>query len=154
MMKNILKIYDSNIYLFIIAVFVGVGTIYRFKGLGTWPLALDEYYIIKSSRIYKTWITTISQWRILSRGILLQYIIAIVYIGIKAEFAGRFFTVIANLITIPPIYLIAKRIGNQLIATVVVIMFSFSIWEIEFARFARMYTPISSIFIWYIYFAL
>ena len=49
---------------------------------------------------------------------------------------------------------ISKKVGNQLIATVAVVIFSFSIWEIEYARFARMYAPFQAIFLWYLYFAL
>lgn len=149
------KINANLIYWFVITIVVLLGTIIRLKGLGKWPLALDEYYLIKSSgNILKYGLPQFPNGGYYTRGVLLQYMIAsLLSLGVKAEFAGRIFTVIANLITIPPLYLIAKKVGNQLIATIVVIIFCFSIWEIEFARFARMYTPFQAIFMWYVYFA-
>lgn len=157
-MKNILKenTISPSILWAVMIISVLIGTIIRFKGLGTWPLALDEYYIIKSTEyILEHGLPQFPNGGFYIRGILLQYMIApLISIGINAELAGRLYTVIANLITIPPIYLIAKRVGNQFIAAVLVVIFSFSIWEIEFARFARMYTPFQAIFCWYIYLAL
>jgi len=145
-----------KIYWVIIVISVIAGTIIRLNGLGTWTLALDEYYIIKSSEnILKYGLPQFPNGGFYTRGVLIQYLIApLLSIGVKAEFAGRIFSVFANIITIPALYLISKRIGNQLMATVVIVIFSFSIWEIEFARFARMYAPFQAIFIWYIYFAL
>ncbi|MCB9210969.1 MAG: hypothetical protein H6609_16505 [Ignavibacteriales bacterium] len=144
------------VYWIVIGIAILLGTIIRLKGLGKWPLALDEYYIIKSSEnILKYGLPQFPSGGYYTRGVLLQYMIAaLISFGVKAEFAGRIFTVLANLITIPPLYLIAKKVGNQLIATIVIVIFCFSIWEVEFARFARMYTPFQAIFIWYMYFAL
>jgi len=145
-----------RIYWIIIIISVLIGLIIRLKGLGKWPLALDEYYIVKSAEnILKHGLPLFPNGGYYSRGIVLQYLIALlISIGVKAEFASRIFSVIANLVTIPPLYLITKRVGNQLTATVIVVIFSLSIWEIEFARFARMYAPFQAIFMWYIYFAL
>ncbi len=147
---------SQKVYWGIIIISVLIGAIIRFSGLGTWSLALDEYYIIKSSEnILIHGLPQFPNGGYYMRGILLQYMIAsLISIGIKAELAGRIFSVIASLITIPALFLIVKKFVNYLIATVVIIIFSFSIWEIEFARFARMYTPFQAIFMWYIYFAL
>ena len=74
-------------------------------------------------------------------------------IGAKPEFAGRIIPLLSNLISIPPLFLIAKRVSsNKLVAALAVVIFCFSIWEIEFSRFARMYAPFQAIFLWYIYF--
>lgn len=133
-----------------------MGIYIRLKGLGTWPLALDEYYIIKSSEnILKFGFPQFPNGGYYTRGILMQYLIApLLSVGVKAELAGRIFPLLTNLLAIPAIYLISKKIGNQLIAAIAVVIFSFSIWEIEFARFARMYAPFQTIFLWYIYFSL
>lgn len=146
----------TSFYWIIISISVIIGIYIRLKGLGTWSLTLDEYYIIKSSEnILKYGLPQFPNGGYYERGILLQYMIApLLALGVKAELAGRIFPLITNLLAIPAIYLIAKRVGNQLIATIAVVIFSFSIWEIEFARFARMYAPFQTIFIWYIYFAL
>lgn len=147
---------DNRFYWILLAISVVIGTLIRFKGLGNWPLALDEYYIIKSSEyILEHGLPQFPNDGYYIRGILMQYLIApLLHLGVKAELSGRLITVIANLITIPAVYMIAKKVGNQLLATIVVVIFSLSVWEIEFARFARMYTPFQAIFMWYIYFAL
>lgn len=157
MISSFKKLKNSNfIYWSVIFVAVIIGTIIRLKGLGKWSLALDEYYIVKSAEnILKYGLPQFPQGGYYDRGILLQYFISILLtLGIKAELAARILPVLANLITIPPTYLIAKRIGNKYIALVTVVIFSFSIWEIEFARFARMYTMFQAVFMWYIYLAL
>jgi hypothetical protein len=143
-------------YWIVISLAVLVGTFIRLKGLGTWPLALDEYYIIKScENITKHGLPQFPNGGYYTRGILMQYMIApLLALGVKAELAGRIFPLLSNLLAIPALYLIAKRVGNQLIATTAVVIFSFSIWEIEFARFARMYAPFQAIFLWYLLFAL
>lgn len=156
-MKKVIEDFSQNRnYYIIIIISVFLGAFVRFKGLGKWPLALDEYYIVKSAEnILKYGLPEFSEGGYYDRGILLQYFISLLLsLSIKAELAGRILPVFANLITIPAVYLIAKRLGNQLIATIAVFVFCFSIWEIELARFARMYTPFQAIFIWYIYFVI
>ena len=150
------KNYSVLLYWSVISIAVLIGIYIRLKGLGTWPLALDEYYLIQSvENILKFGLPQFVSGGYYDRGILLQYMIApLLSLGVKAEFAGRIFPLLSNLIAIPALYLIAKKVSNQLIATIVIVIFSFSIWEIEFARFARMYAPFQAIFIWYIYFAL
>jgi len=146
----------TKFYWIVISLAVSFGIYIRFKGLGTWPLALDEYYLVKSSEnILKYGLPQFDNGGYYFRGILLQYLIApLLSLGVKAEFAGRFYSLISNLITIPAVFLIAKKIGNKTFATLAVVVFSLSLWEIEFARFARMYAPFQAIFMWYIYFAL
>ena len=147
--------YNNRIYWIIISVVIILGTVIRFWGLGKWNLALDEYYIIKSSEnILKFGLPELEHGGYYDRGIILQYLTALLLgIGIKAELAGRVITVIANLLTIPPLFYIAKKIGGKFLSLFTIIIFSFSIWEIEFARFARMYAPFQMLFMWYIYFA-
>ena len=86
----------------------------------------------------------------------MQYMITpLLLLGVKPEFAGRIIPLLSNLIAILPLYLITKRVSsNKLVAALAVVIFSFSIWEIEFARFARMYASFQAIFLWYIYFAI
>ncbi len=85
----------------------------------------------------------------------MQYMIApLLSLGIKPELAGRIFPLLANLAAFPAVYLIARKAGNKTVATIVIVIFSFSIWEVEFARFIRMYAFFQAITVWYIYFAL
>ena len=140
----------------IISIVVLIGIYVRLKGLGKWPLCLDEYYTVQSARnILKFGLPQFINGGYYTRGILMQYIIALlISLGIKAELAGRIIPLLSNIAAIPAVYLISKKISNQLVATIAIIVFSFSIWEIEFARFARMYAPFQAIFVWYIYFTL
>ena len=156
MLDDNIKNKKSLLYWSIIFISVLLGIFIRLKGLGTWPLALDEYYIIQSvENILKHNLPQFINGGYYDRGILMQYMIApLLILGIKPEFAGRIFPLISNLLAIPALYLIAKKVGNQLIAVIAVVIFSFSVWEIEFARFARMYAPFQTIFLWYIYFLL
>ena len=155
-MTNIKNENNQFYYWVIVFIAVIIGIYIRLKGLGTWSLALDEYYIVQSvENILKHGLPQFPNGGYYDRGILMQYLIApLLSLGVKPEFAGRIFPLLSNLLAIPAVYLIAKRAGNQLIATIVVVIFSFSIWEIEFARFARMYTPFQTISLWYIYFLL
>lgn len=153
-----LKIKNTNTLLVSLAVFIliGIGIFARLKGLGKWPLALDEYYIIKSvENILKHGLPEFTNGGYYERGLLMQYLIApLLGIGTKPELAGRIISVIFNLLAMPAVYSIAKRIGNQTIAIMSILIFSLSIWEIEYARFARMYAPFQTVFLWYLYFAL
>lgn len=157
-MKPVINIKNNKtlIHGIIIIIAVIIGIIIRLKGLGKWPLTLDEYYIIQSvENILKYGLPKFAYAGYYVRGLLMQYMIApLLEFGIKPEFAGRIIPLLSNLLAIPALYMIAKKIGNQWIATLAVVIFSFSIWEIEFARFARMYAPFQTIFLWYIYFAL
>ena len=154
--KIYFKSNQSIIYWSILSTVVALGVLIRFKGLSTWPLAVDEYYIIKSTEnILLHGLPQFPNGGYYERGLLMQYLIApLLALGIKAEFAGRLFSVLSNIAAIPAVYLIAYKVGNKIIAAVAVVIFSLSIWEIEFARFARMYAPFQTVFLWYMYFAL
>ena len=157
-MKKILEDLQNRtrIYFSIIIISVFLGTFIRFKGLGTWPLALDEYYIVKSAEnILKYGLPQFPGGGYYDRGILLQYFISILlYFGVKAELAGKKFVSSCQSNHYSSNLFNCKKIGNQLIATIAVFVFCFSIWEIELSRFARMYTPFQAIFTWYIYFGI
>jgi hypothetical protein len=138
----------------ILSVVIIAGFLIRIKGLGRWPLAHDEFLFIRSvENILSNGLPEFEGGGLYLRGILQQYFTALLLlIGVKGETAGRIIPVIANLLTIPPLYMLAKRFSNKAVALSVVFLFLFSTWEIEMARFARMYAPFQAVFIWYIYF--
>jgi hypothetical protein len=142
-------------YLFL-SICIAIGIYIRFKGIGKWSLAVDEYYIGKSVKnILGSGLPELECGGYYTRGLLYQYISAgLIQIFNRDELILRCIPVISNLLAIPPIYWIAKRLGGISVAVVSVILFSLSIWEIEFSRFARMYAPFQMIFIWYCYFFL
>jgi hypothetical protein len=131
-----------------------LGVYFRLKGINKWPLALDEFYLYKSvTNILTKGIPEFNAGGYYLRGILYQYISAFISLfGTNNELAARLPAVIFNLATIPAIYLLGRKLLNKKLAIIFVVLFSFSLWEIEISRFARMYTFFQMIFAWYIYF--
>jgi dolichyl-phosphate-mannose-protein mannosyltransferase len=128
----------------------------RFKGLGTWPLGVDEFYITRSiDNILRTGSPEFSCGGYYIRGLVYQYLVAGVRLtGLTPEFAGRFVAAICSAATLPAAYLLGKRIMGPVTGWLTVIILSVSIWEIEMARFARMYAPFQAVFVWYLVFCL
>jgi len=151
-----LKIKGKQEFFLYLVLFISivVGIIIRLQGLGKWPLAVDEYYIVKSSENILKY--GLPQWDAgghYMRGLPQQYLTAFLLIlGLKAEFASRIIPLLSNLLAIPGLYLLGKKISGKTLAAALVFIFTFSVWEVEFARFARMYTMFQAIFIWYLYF--
>lgn len=151
---NIDKKFNNILFWSFLLIIVLIGIYFRLKGLGKWPLAVDEYYIVKSSQnILKYGIPMWDSGGYYVRGLPQQYLTALLLgWGIKAEFASRIIPVIANLVTIPGLFLLGKKVSGKALAAALVFVFVFSLWEVEFSRFARMYTLFQAIFVWYIYF--
>jgi hypothetical protein len=128
----------------------------RFKGLGTWPLGVDEFYITRSiDNILRSGLPEFSCGGYYLRGLLYQYLVAGVRLtGLTPEFAGRFVAAMCSVATLPAAYLLGKRIMGPVNGWLTVIILSVSIWEIEMARFARMYAPYQAVFVWYLVFCL
>ena len=59
-----------------------------------------------------------------------------------------------SLVGLPAAYLIGRRLGGRTLGLMMLIILLASVWEIEMARFARMYAPFQSIFLWYLVFFL
>ena len=74
-------------------------------------------------------------------------------IGISPEASLRFVTIVSNLGMLPAAYLLSRRLGGFRIAAATVTILALSTWEIEMARFGRMYAPFQAIFMWYLYHA-
>ncbi len=149
-----LKYQDIIIFgIFILSIIFGV--IIRFKGLGRWPISnSDEYFMAKSvGQILTNGFPKFDTGGYYVRGIIQQYLSSILIIsGLKAEFALRLITVVSNLLAMPPLYLIGKRVSGTTVAVGTLTLFSLSVWTIEISRFARMYAPFQALFIWYFYF--
>jgi hypothetical protein len=138
----------------ILIISVILGFLIRIKGLGKWPVAVDEYYIIESAKnILKHGLPEFHYGGFYDRGLIYQYLVSgLLLFGFKPEFAGRIIPAVANILTVQPLYLLAKKISGKKLAVALTVVFCFSVWEVEFARFARMYSPFQLIFVWYIYF--
>jgi hypothetical protein len=136
------------------ALAVAAGIFFRFWELGGAPLAVDEYF-------FGTSILNIAErgWPgfdcggLYTRGVLVQYLtVPLLWLGAELEFATRFWPAVASLISIVAVWRIARLAGGILTAAIAATLVSLSVWEIEFARFGRMYSPFQAVFLWYVYF--
>ncbi len=133
-----------------------LGFFFRINGLGNGGFSnSDEYYIAKSvHHILEYGVPAYPLGGYYTRGLIYQYLSALLIIitGINDEFALRIIPLIFNLLAIPALYLLGKKVGGKIIGGSIVFLFCFSTLEIEYARLARYYTPFQTLFIWYIYF--
>jgi 4-amino-4-deoxy-L-arabinose transferase-like glycosyltransferase len=130
------------------------GAFVRFAGLGKWPLAMDEYYLARSvQNILRVGLPQYPCGGFYLRGLALQYGAAgLELTGVTPELALRLIAALASLIALPATYLLGKRLGGTRVALVAVAILAISVWEIEMARFGRMYAPFQAVFLWYLFF--
>lgn len=126
-----------------------IGVFVRFDGLGSWPLSVDEYYLTKSIlSILDDGLPGFACGGYYIRGLLQQYVTSLLVSAVSPiELAVRLYPVFFNLATIGLAYLLARRIGGVVVASLTVVILSLSVWEIEMARFARMYAPFQALFV-------
>ncbi len=131
-----------------------IGTFVRLTDLGKWPLTTDEYFLGKS--VYNLLAHGVPRFECggyYTRGLLQQYLTALVLqFTSDPEWALRIVPLIFNLLGIPAVYLLGRRLGGYPVACAASVLFCLSIWETEFARFARMYAPFQTLFLWQLVF--
>ena len=138
-----------------LAVCILLGFYFRIKGLTNGGLSnSDEYYIAKSVRnILEYGVPKYALGGYYTRGLIYQYLSALFLLtGINEVFALRIIPLIFNILSIPAIYLLAKKINGKVLIASIIFLFCFSILEVEYSRLARYYTPFQMLFLWYIYF--
>lgn len=147
----------SNASLYIIALFaafvaVALGFYARLYALGSRQLTVDEYYFITSVKaILQHGIPELPGGGYYTRGILLQYITAgcILLFGDNGV-AYRLPSVIFSFGSVLLVYWYAAgRVGRSLAATLSALVL-LSSWEVEFGRFARMYSMFQFVSIGYL----
>lgn len=128
----------------------------RFKGLGAWPLADDEYYMARAVQdILRVGTPQYECGGWYVRGLPYQYLVALLQlVGMTPEFSLRVVSAASSLLVLPAVYLLGRRAHGTRVALLAVIILSVSVWEIETARFGRMYMPLQAIFTWYLVFFL
>lgn len=133
---------------------VVAGIYVRFKGLGAWPLGIDEYYTARAiENVLRSGLPEYACGGWYTRGILVQYLAAgLQTLGLSPEFAPRSIAAVSSLIVLPAAYLLGRRAGGRHIGLLAVIILALSVWEVEMARFARMYAPFQAVFLWYLVF--
>src|SRR5580704_366877 len=135
---------------------VAAGTFARFKGLGSAPLAVDEYFIVRSTQniLHHGW-PEFDCGGYYSRGLLLQYLSALLtLLGAAVDTAPRILCATSSLCALPAAYILGRRTHGSTVGWLVVAVLSLSVWEVEMARFGRMYAPFQMVFLWYLVFFL
>jgi hypothetical protein len=128
----------------------------RFSGLGYRQLAQDEYYFIKSvQNIMEFGVPRYESGGYYTRGILLQYLTALsIYVFGDGGFAYRLPSALFGVGTVIVAYFLGRQFLSRSWSLVLVAMLTFSSWEIEFSRFARMYSGLQFVavcFYWSLY---
>ena len=141
-----------RLLLAIAVVAVIIGVIARFKGLNIWPLGPDEYYFAQSvQNILRSGLPEYPCGGYYERGIVLQYLTAgLQLLGLSAEHAPRFLAAVSSLAALPAVYLLGRRVNGVPAGLLAVALVAFSVWEIEMARFGRMYAPFQAVFLWHL----
>jgi hypothetical protein len=144
-------------WLAIAAIAIGLGVWVRFKGFGVWPLAVDEYYIFRSvGFIVESGLPEYPCGGFYTRGLVYQYALApLIIAGMPPESALRLITILSSLLVLPAVYLLTRSLApadaRKAAACAAVAVLALSAWEIEMARFGRMYAPFQAVFVWYLY---
>jgi hypothetical protein len=133
------------------ALAVIAGAVARFKGLGTWPFGVDEYYFGRSvQNILRFGVPAYECGGFYTRGVLLQYLAAgLQWLGLTPEFAPRAIAAVASLAALPAAFLLGRRIHGTTVGLLAVALLALSVWEIEMGRFGRFYAPFQAVFLWY-----
>jgi hypothetical protein len=128
-----------------------IGVYARFKGLGKWPFGVDEYYTARSvQNILRAGLPEYACGGFYTRGLLVQYLAALLQLlGLSAEFSIRLIAAVSSLVALPAAFLLGRRLGGPVIGLLTVIVLAVSVWEVEMARFARMYAPFQAVALWY-----
>ena len=132
----------SMLYIALLAAALAVGLFARLHHLGHRQLAVDEYYFIHSiDLIVETGVPALPGGGYYMRGIIPQYITAaFVRTFGKTGFAYRFPAVLFGLLSIGLAFLYARRFIEPRLAGLLALLLLLSSWQVEFSRFARMYT--------------
>ena len=116
----------------------------RLSGFGERPLAVDEYYFWKSVElVLADGVPRLPDGGYYVQGLAPQYLAALsVLVFGKSETVFRLPALLAGLVVPFLAYRYARgHVSRPLALTVAAALF-LSSWEIEFSRFARMYTPL------------
>ncbi len=126
-----------------LAAALAAGLYARFYALGARQLAVDEYYFVQSvGFILETGLPRFPSGGLYVPGLLPQYLTAAAVVPFGNDgFAWRLPPALCSLAAAGLAYLYGRRHLSKLSAAAVAIALLVSSWQIEFARFARMYAP-------------
>lgn len=142
----------SALFYLIAAAAILFGLWGRFKGLGAWPLSDDEYYTARAVQdILRVGTPEYDCGGWYTRGLPFQYLAGLIQLlGVGPALSLRIITAVSSLLVLPAAYLLGRRAHGRTAGLLVVTILATSVWEIEMARFGRMYAPFQAIFAWYL----
>jgi hypothetical protein len=124
----------------------------RFASLHAASLAADEYYLLQSANnILKFGLPQFECGGYYTRGLLHQYLSAsFMLLGLESgEAAIRLPSVLSSLVALAGAFFLARHVAGWRVACLLVMLLSVSLWEVEFARFGRMYALFQAITVVY-----
>ena len=158
LIRNFITSLDTvgRIKVFLTLAFLAMLAWLRLYGLGRWDLAVDEYYLAKSIiSVSEDGLPSFPGGGYYFRGLLQQYLtVPIFLVTGDIEWSVRILPVICNILALPAIYLIGLKLKGPKVALACLFLFGLSLWEVEFARFGRMYVPFQTLFLWQVYLTL
>lgn len=131
---------------------LALGIFARFKGLGAAPLAVDEYFVVRSTQnlLHHGW-PVFDCGGVYSRGLILQYLTALLArLGLPIDVAPRLISAVSSLLALPAAFILGRRIHSRTVGLLAVVILALSVWETEIGRFGRMYAPFQAVFLWYL----
>ena len=131
---------------------LAVGIFARCKGLRAAPLAVDEYFIVRSTQnlLHHGW-PAFDCGGVYSRGLLLQYLAVLLdLLGLPPGVTPRLISAACGLLALPAAFIIGRRVHGVTVGSLAVVVLALSVWETEMARFGRMYAPFQAVFLWYL----
>jgi hypothetical protein len=131
---------------------LALGGYARFKALGAAPLAVDEYFMVRSTQnLLRHGVPVFDCGGIYSRGLMLQYLAALLSLcGMSLDVAARLIGAVSSVLALPAAFILGRRVRGTTLGLLTVAVLALSVWEVEMARFARMYAPFQAVFLWYL----
>jgi uncharacterized membrane protein len=158
------KVQKSNVFFFICILAIGI--IIRFQRLGNPDLWIDEILTSNAvSSIWKSGYPALKSGVFYGRGVFYSYLTSLpikiwethhllLRDYISYEFALRFISAAAGVLTIYVIYAIGNKLFDKTTGLVSALIISSFYWQIEFSRYARMYQLFQLLYLITIYFFL
>jgi hypothetical protein len=150
---NLSAFRKRDFYLLAILVLTLWGFVLRIYALGDQSLWNDEAASINAaSGMLEHGLPLLPSGEVYSRSILNTGIIAssVALFG-SSEFAARLPSVLFGTLTIPLVFLFARKVGNEKIALIAAIITAFSVLEIGWSRQARMYQQLQFFYVLSLY---
>jgi 4-amino-4-deoxy-L-arabinose transferase-like glycosyltransferase len=133
----------------IIAVLIVIGAYFRLKNLGQLSFWFDEVFTAFAAKgVLEHGLPLFPSGYLYPRAIAYSYMTAVSFAGFGInEFSGRLLSALFSTAMIPLTYVVGRRFFSQWIGIGAALVVTFSAWQIEFGRYARMYAMFQLLYI-------